>query len=124
RQLYNRLFDTPCRRATTETCPPAASTSAISAAFSSSVPCPPRFTRATISPSTSRVLLYVQKDSSFAHLVSADHKPHAGSDRTLTDDQHLQQAHEERRRRHRHRVRPYCSVDRRRGDRRVQAGWH
>jgi hypothetical protein len=34
RQLHNRLFEIPCRGATTETRPPAASTSAISAAFS------------------------------------------------------------------------------------------
>ena len=62
RQLYSRLFEIPCRRATSETSPPAASTSAISAAFSSSVHCRRRSTRATISPSTSAVLLYVQKD--------------------------------------------------------------
>jgi hypothetical protein len=84
RQLYNRLFEIPCRRATTETWPPTASTSAISAAFSASVHCRRRSTRATISPSTSRVLLYVQKDSTFAHPDPADHKPHDGSHQTLT----------------------------------------
>src|SRR5580693_9043960 len=54
RQLYSRLFEIPCRRATTETWPPDASTSANSAAFSCSVHCRRRSTRAIISPSTPR----------------------------------------------------------------------
>src|SRR6476659_6422566 len=50
RQLYNRLAEIPCRRATILTWPPSASTSAISAAFCSGVQ---RRRRSTItSPAT------------------------------------------------------------------------
>ena len=50
RQLYKRLFEMPCRHATIKTRPPSASTSAISAAFSSGVQRRRRST--TTSPST------------------------------------------------------------------------
>jgi len=53
RQLYIRLVETPCRRATTETWPPSASTSASSAALCSGLHCRRRSTTTT-TPSTPR----------------------------------------------------------------------
>ena len=73
RQLYSRLSDTRCRRATSFTLPPSASTSAISAAFSSMVHFRRRSTRATISTSDTYASLWSYRRNFQLPQVSAIH---------------------------------------------------
>jgi hypothetical protein len=85
RPLYSRLSDIRCRRATTETLPPSASTSAYSAPFSRGVHFRGRSTRATISTSPNRPSFWSYRRSSRGqhHLDRSPIAPH-GRYRTLT----------------------------------------